>query len=251
MAPSTGIGAGLLVGGVDLSGDTGAVQRIACPRTVLDLTDITQSAPERALALKDGGIDWMSWFNPAAGRSHLTLSALPRTDTQVMYLHRRLTQGTPAAVMTAKQVTYDGNRTQDGGYSLSVASVSNAYGLEWGHSLAEDGIHTSTGAEDLTGFDDGAGAATDFGLQAYIQVTALTGTNVVVTIEDSDDDGTDPYTAVTGAAFTSVTAVPAFERIQTSRTENVKEWLRLAVTGTFTLATFAVVVVRNPYTVNF
>jgi hypothetical protein len=250
MSKQTGLGAGLLVGGVDLSGDTGAVQRIACPRTVLDLTDITQSAPERALALKDGGIDWMSWFNPA--RAHPALSALPRTDTQVMYLHRRLTQGTPAAVMTAKQVTYDGNRTQDGGYSLSVASVSNAYGLEWGHSLAEGGINTSTGAEDLVGFDDGAGAATDFGLQAYLQVTALTGTNVVVTIEDSDDDeDTDPYTAVTGAAFTSVTAVPAFERIQTSRTENVKEWLRLAVTGTFTSATFAVVVVRNPYAVTF
>jgi hypothetical protein len=248
MAKSTGLGAGLLVGGVDLSGDTGAVQRIACPRTVLDLTDITQSAPERRLALKDGGIDWMSWFNPA--RAHPALSALPRTDTQVMYLHRRLTQGTPAAVMTAKQVTYDGNRTQDGGYSLSVASVSNAYGLEWGHSLAEGGINTSTTAENLTGYTD-VSAATDFGLQAYIQVTALTGTNVVVTIEDSDDDGIDPYTAVTGAAFTSVTAVPAFERIQTSRTENVKEWLRLAVTGTFTSATFAVVVVRNPYTVNF
>lgn len=249
MAKSTGIGAGLLVGGVDLSGDTGAVQRIACPRTVLDLTDITQSAPERALALKDGGIDWMSWFNPAVGRSHLTLSALPRTDTQVMYLHQRLVQDTPTACMVAKQVTYDGNRTQDGGYSLSVASVSNAYGLEWGDLLSV-GVQTITGAGGQTSVDNGA--ATAFGLQAYLQVTEFTGTSVTFSVQSSSDNGAgDAFADVTGAVFTAVSTEPAFERIQTARNQAVERYLRVSAAGTFSSCTYALAVVVNPYTVNF
>lgn len=249
MSKTHGLGAGLLVGGYDLSGDIGAVQRIACPRSVLDVTDITQSAPERRLALKDGGIDYTAYFNPSTDRAHPVLSALPRTDTLTSYLHRR-TLGAVAAAMVGKQINYDPNRTQDGALTIAVNAVSNAYGLEWGH-LLTDGVEASGGAEDLTGFDDGAGAATNFGLQAYLHVTAFTGTSVDISLEDSDDDGTDPYAAVTGAAFTTVTAAPYFQRIATSRTENVKEWLRVTTAGTYSALSLAVVVVRNRATVTF
>lgn len=249
MSKQSGLGAGFLIGGVDLSGDTGAVQRIACPRTVLDLTDITQSAPERALALKDGAIEWMSYFNPAAGRAHLTLSALPRTDTAVMYLHRKATQDTPTACMVAKQITYDGNRTQDGGYSFNVSSVSNSYGLEWGDLLSV-GVQTITGAGGQTAVDNGA--ATAFGLQAYLQVTAFTGTSVTFTVQSSSDNGVgDAFAAVTGASFTAVSAAPAWERIQTTRALAIERYLRVSAAGTFSSCTYALAVVVNPYTVNF
>lgn len=249
MSKSHGLGAGLLVGGYNLSGDTGAVSRISCPRTTLDLTDITQEAPERALALKDGAIDWLSHFNDAAGRAHPVLSALPRTDTQVMYLHRRTAQSTPAACMVAKQVTYDPNRTQDGGLSISVATVANSYGLEWGNLLSV-GIQTVTSAGGQTSVDNGA--ATSFGLQAYLQVTAFTGTDVTFSVQSSSDNGAgDAFAAVTGGTFTQVTAAPAFERIQTARAESIERYLRVNVAGTFTSVTYALAVVVNPYTVNF
>lgn len=248
MAKQTGIGAGFFVGGNDLSGDIGAVSRIASPRTVLDLTAITQEAPERALALKDGAIDFNSYFNPTAGRAHPVLSALPRTDTSVIYLHRRA-QGSMAACLVAEQLTYDGNRTQDGGYGFTVASVSNGYGLEWGKVLSE-GVQTWTGAAQSASVDDVAGTA--FGLQAYLSVSAFTGTNVTFSIQSSSDNGAgDAFAAVTGATFTAVTAAPAWERLQTTRALSIERYLRVAATGTFSSVTFTVAYVRNTYTVNF
>jgi hypothetical protein len=246
MAKTTGLGAGLLVGGTDVSGSIGAVQRIASPRTVLDLTDITQSAPERALALKDGGIDFTAWFEPDV--VHPVLAALPREDVAVTYLHRRTTQGSMAASMVGKQVTYDANRQQDGSYVFTSSAVSNAYGLEWGEVLSE-GIQTRTTTGNTTSLDDGA--ATSFGFQAYLHVLAFTGTNVTFTIQSSSDDGAgDAFAAVTGGAFVAATDV-GWQRIQTARDASIERYLRVAVTGTFSSVTFAVIIVRNPVEVIF
>jgi hypothetical protein len=248
MAKQHGLGAGLLVGGADISGDIGAVSRIASPRTVLDLTDITQEAFERALAYKDGAIEFQSWFNPAAGRAHPTLSALPREDTAVTYLHRRATQNAMAASMVAKQITYDADRQQDGSLSFSTSSQANLYGLEWGNLLSE-GVQTFTAADESASVDNGA--ATAFGLQAYLHVTAFTGTNVTFAIQSSSDNGAgDAWAAVTGATFTANTGV-GWERLQTARALSIERYLRVVATGTFSSVTFTVNVVRNAVTVNF
>lgn len=241
MAKTHGLGAGLLVGGADVSGSIGAVQRIASPRTVLDLTDITQSAPERALALRDGGIDFTAWFEPDV--VHPVLGALPREDVLVTYLHRRQTQGTMAATMVGKQVSYDGNRSQDGSYVFTSSAVSNTYGLEWGDVISE-GIQTRTTTGNTTSLD--GGAASSFGLQAYLHVLDFTGTNVTFTLQSSSDNGAgDAFAAVTGGAFAAATAT-GWQRIQTARNAAIERYLRVAVTGTFTTVTFAVIVVRNP-----
>lgn len=248
MSKSTGLGAGLLVGGADISGDIGAVSRIASPRTVLDLTAITQYAFDRALAYRDGAIEFTSWFNPSAGRSHPTLSALPRADTAVTYLHRHATQNAMAASMVAKQITYDADRQQDGSLSFSTASQANLYGLEWGNLLSE-GVQTFTAADESASVD--AGASSAFGLQAYLHVTAFTGTDVTFAIQSSSDNGAgDAWAAVTGATFTENTDV-GWERIQTARDASIERYLRVAATGTFTSVTFAVNVVRNAAEVLF
>lgn len=248
MAKQHGLGAGLLVGGADLSGDIGAVSRIASPRTVLDLTDITQEAPERALAYKDGAIEFQSWFNPAAGRSHPVLSALPREDTAVTYLHRRATQNAMAASMVAKQITYDGDRQQDGSLTFSTSAQANLYGLEWGNLLSE-GVQTFTAADESASVDNAASTA--FGLQAYLHIAAFTGTDVTFAVQSSSDNGAgDAWANATGAVFTEATDV-GWERVQTARNASIERYLRVAATGTFTSVTFAVVVVRNLATVNF
>jgi hypothetical protein len=91
--------------------------------------------------------------------------------------------------------------------------------------------------------------ATAFGAQAYLQVTAFTGTSVTVEIEDSADDSS--WAAVTGLTFTAVTAAPATQRLATANTATIRRYLRVITTGTFDPATFAVVINRNLAVTNF
>jgi hypothetical protein len=86
---------------------------------------------------------------------------------------------------------------------------------------------------------------TAFGAQAYLQLTAFTGTSVTVTVQQAPDNAT--WTTL--GAFTAATAAPATQRIAV--TGNAGRYLRVITAGTFTLATFAVVVNRNSATTNF
>lgn len=254
MAKTAGMGDNLFVDGVDLSGDTGSLSAIAGGVAPRDVTGINSSAFERIGGLRDGRIEWSAWFNPSG--AHAALSTLPTADRIVTYC-RGTTLGNPAAAMTAKQIGYDPTRAADASLTISVQALANGFGLEWGRQLTA-GIDNLSGAGAGTGVDYGAGiGTTTFGLQAYLHVFSLTGTSATVAIQDSDNDNSggspDPYTDVTGAVFTAVPAAsaPTGERIQTSRTESVKRWLRVNVTGTFSDLDFAVMVVKNESTVNF
>ena len=121
-----------------------------------------------------------------------------------------------------------------------MQALGNGYGVEWGHQLTA-GLRTDTEATNGASIDTGASAA--FGAQAYLQVTAFTGTSVTVTIQDSADDSS--FAAVTGLAFTAVSAAPAFERVTTAVGATVRRYIRVVTTGTFNPATFAVVINKN------
>lgn len=82
-----------------------------------------------------------------------------------------------------------------------------------------------------------------FGAQAYLQVTGFAGTSVTVAVQDSADNST--FTAVTGLTFTAVTAAPAWQRLATAGNATVRRYLRIATTGTFSNAVFAVALTRN------
>lgn len=244
MSKSTGLASNLYVDGFDISGDIASLQGISSSRAALENTGIDKSAMERQHGLRDGAMEVTSYFNPSSGQAHPVLRALPTNDRIVSFFKGPIALGSRVASIHGKQINYDGTRAQDGSLTFTTSVQGNKFGLEWGHNIT-DGKHTSVSAENLAGFDDGAGAATDFGLQAYLHVFDFTGTDVTIALEDSDDDGgVDPYAAITGASFTTVTGTGS-ERIQTARDENVKEWIRAAVTGTFTTITFAIVVVRN------
>ncbi len=85
---------------------------------------------------------------------------------------------------------------------------------------------------------------TAWGAQAYLQVTAFTGTSVTVAVQDSADNAS--FAAVTGLTFTAVTAAPATQRLATANTATIRRYLRIVTTGTFSSATFAVAFNRNP-----
>jgi hypothetical protein len=244
VAKQSGLGDYLLIDGYDFSGDIGSLGRIAGGPSVTDVTGITSSAMERIGLLRDGGIDFTSWFNPSADRQHDVLSTLPYASRQQTYC-RGLGLGSQAASCVLKQLNYDPTRGQDGALSIAISGQADAYGLEWGVQLTT-GKRTDTTATNGASID--GAASTAFGAQAYLHLVAFTGTDITVTLEDSADNAT--FAAVTGGAFAAKTGI-GFERIQTGRTATIRRYTRIATTGTFTSATFLVNFIRNATLTNF
>ena len=243
----SGLGDALLVAGYDLSGDIGSLGNVGGGPAVQDVTGIDKAAMERIGLARDGRIEFAGFFNPASGRAHERLSALPVGD-QVLTYCRGTGFGSPAACLLGKQINYDPTRGADGSLTVAVQAQGNGFGLEWGR-LATPGLRTDAAPGNGASLD--GGAASVFGLQAYLHVLAVTGTSVTVKLQQSADDGVgDPWADVAGGAFTAASAVGA-QRIETARGLTVERYLRVVTTGAFTAATFAVVVVRNQVKVDF
>lgn len=238
MTKKSGLGHFLLVDGYDLSGDIGSLSNIGGGPAALEVTGINKSAPERIGGQRDGRIEFDAWFNDAAAQAHPVLSALPTTDRQLMYLCGQAI-GSAAANLIAKQVNYDPNRAADSALTIGGSTQGNGYALEWGEQITP-GVRTDTSATNGASFDNGA--ATSFGAQIYLQVEAVTGTSVTVTVQDSADNSS--WSNLTGGAFTAATG-RGVQRIATANNATVRRYLRVATSGTFTSAIFAVALVRN------
>ena len=251
MAKQSGLGDNFYVGGYDISGDTNSLGEIGGGISPIEVTGINKSAMERIGGLRDGRIEWVSFFNDGTDGTdgtHNRLATLPTTDRHLMYC-RGTTLGNPAACMVAKQLNYDMTRADDGKLTIAVRAEANAYGLEWGTLLTAGKRSDSTGTSG-TSVDFGTGS-TAFGAQFYLQVFSFTGTSVTVKVQESSDNGAgDAWADVTSGTFTAATGITV-ERLQTSRTQTVERYLRVTTTGTFTAATFAVVAVRNDTSVLF
>lgn len=246
MAKQTGLGDNLYVGAFNLSGDVGSIERVGGGPAALEVTGIDKSAIERIGGLRDGSIQFMAYFNDAAGQEHPVLAALPTTDVNVSYF-RGTTLGNPAASLVAKQINYDATRGADGMLTFGVDAQANGFGLEWGTQMTA-GRRTDTTATNGSSVD--FGAATTFGFQAYLHVFSFSGTSVTVKIQESSDNGAgDAFADVTGGAFTAATGATS-QRIAASPA-TLERYLRVVTTGTFTSAVFAVVLVRNTTAVAF
>lgn len=241
MSKQSGIGAAFWIDGYDISGDVASLQRFNHGRAVLPLTGIDKSAIERTHGLRDGGMEVATWFNDATDGAHTVLKTMPTADRLATYAHRT-TLGASAVACICKQISFGGNRGDDGSLPLSTTVESNAYGMDWGQLLTA-GKATLT-AGNGTGVDFGTGSLA-FGLQAYLHVFAFTGTSAAIKIQESSDNAGDAYADVTGGAFASVTSAPQGQRIETSRTLTVERYLRLVVAGTFSNLLAAVIVKRN------
>ena len=250
MAKSNGLAQAFYLGGYNLSGDTGAGNEIGGGLAgTQDVTGIDKSAYERRGLLRDGRLSWTSFFNPDTAKAHQVLKTLPTTDRHEMWA-TATSIGAPAACMVGKQIDYNPSRGADGSMTISVSSQANGFGLEWCELLTA-GIRTDSTATNGASFDLGTGSLA-FGLQAYVQVFAFTGTSATIKLQESSDNGgADAWADVTGGAFTAVTAAPTAERIQTGRAQTVERYLRVVTTGTFSNLQFAVAVNRNDVEVQF
>ncbi|MGH6654060.1 MAG: hypothetical protein ACRDVE_02510 [Actinocrinis sp.] len=81
-----------------------------------------------------------------------------------------------------------------------------------------------------------------WGAQGYLQVTGFAGTSVTVTVEHSADNSA----WATLLSFAAVTAAPNAQRVVVANTTTVDRYLRVSTSGTFSSATFAVALARNP-----
>lgn len=243
MAKQGGMGDNVYVDGFNISGDVGSLSRIGGGLAPSEVTDITQSAPSRLLLQKDGGIDFSMWWNSSVAtpiNSFHVLKALPTTDRQVSYFRGQLL-GNPAASLMSKQIGFDWTRGQEGALAGTVNAQANGFGLEWGEQLT-NGVRTDTTATNGTAIDLGA-VSTLFGATSYLHVFSLTGTSVVVKVQDSADNAT--FADVAGLTHTAAVAATS-ERLSTGITATIRRYIRVITTGTFTNAQFAVNFVRYP-----
>lgn len=243
MTKQSGLGDALYVGGYNVSGDIGSLSRIGGGPAVLDFTAINASAMERGGGVRDGSMEFTSYFNTSAGQAHSVFSALPTTDVVCTYC-RGTSLGNPSAALVAKQVGYDPTRGNDGSLTFQTAMQANGYGLQWGVQLTA-GTRTDTAATNGTSVDTTASAS--FGAQAFLQVTAFTGTDVTVKIQDSADNVT--FADVTDLAFTQITSgTPTAQRITTSSsTATIRRYVRAVTvtTGGVTSVSFQVTLCKN------
>lgn len=247
MAKQSGLGMAYYFGGYDLSGDTQSFAKISGGPAAIDVTAISEQGYERLGGERDGGIDWVSFFN--ATGAHVSLAALSTADQIGTVLVGPLAVGCPAASCVSKQVGYDPTRGTDGSLTLAVSGQANAFGLEWGVALTA-GKRTDTAAANGASNDFGS-ASPSFGAQAYLQAFAFTGTDATVKLQDSADNVT--FADVTGGAFTQITAAPVAQRIATANNLQIRRYVR-AVTvtsGGFTSLTFAVQISVNQVAVVF
>ena len=205
------------------------------------MTAINKSAVERFQGLADGQMAFDSWFDDAAGAEHVALKGLVTTDRILLWALGGVI-GSTAAGLVAKQMNYDFNRGADGALALSVETLgASGVALEWMEMLTAGKI-THASATNGTSQDNTASTAN--GIAAILELVSLaTGTVTVVVQESSDNGGADPFAAK--ATFTAVAAAgaPTAERI--TATGTVERYLRVATTGTFTTAEFAVAIRRG------
>lgn len=243
---SSGLGAALWVGGYDVGASTNSLSRISGGNTPFIMTDITQSAVAREGGQRTGGMDIVSYWNPDAGASHDVYSPLPTADEIATYAAYTPAIGTWAASCIGKQLNYDGDRAQDGGFLLNVTNESNGYGLQWGR-LATPGMRTdtaATAAAAVSPLDLGSASPGAFGLVMFVHLKAFTGTSVTIKLQESSDNSGDAYTDVVGATTAALTSAPTAVRIATGSIA-VERYLKVVTTGTFSNAVFAVQVYRH------
>src|SRR5262245_46569985 len=185
MAKQSGLGDNAYVAGFDLSGDFNSVKRLAGGPNALPTTGINKSAYERIGGQRDGGFEFVAYFNPSANQAHQRFKLLPTADVIMTYC-RGTVLGNAAAALVAKQANYDGTRGEDGSFTFEVNALPNGFGVEWGRQLTA-GKRTDSAPTNGTGVD--FAAASTFGLQAYLHVFAFAGTSVTVKIQESSDNG--------------------------------------------------------------
>lgn len=128
MSKTGGLGDLFFVGGYDLSGNVNAITKIASPKDVLDFTTVNKSAYVRQTSLRQGEIDFTTFFDAPAA---VTSPGVPSSTTPYVS-----TYNDPVLVTviggTVTDVTINGSTvgTSDGTYLLpALGSITLTYSV--------------------------------------------------------------------------------------------------------------------------
>lgn len=242
MAKQSGLGAGLFLNGVDLSGDTQSVDMDKNGK-LIEMTGINKLAFERAMTHLDSTLDWTSYFNPT--NAHVELQKPPSSDVVGLYVTKLDTLGAHAAGFTGKRVTYNFSRGNDGSLTAKVSVPQSTNWADWGLTLTT-GIRTDTAATNGTSVDFGSwGAPAAYGLRFYVQSLSVTGTSTTYKVQHSSDNGVgDAWADVAGATLT-VTSGDTTRGGMVAVTGAVERYLRVVTSGTFTNTQFVAMACVN------
>jgi hypothetical protein len=229
MAKSAKLGQTLLYHGRDLGGDVGSINNASSPVAFVDVTSISQSAPQRVLTTIDGGINFAAFFNDATGQAHSAFSGLPTTDVIVSWSIGQ-SQGDAVYTITGKQTAYNYNRGEDGSLVATIDVVTTgAHHPEWMESFTT-GQDTSSSAGNSSSRDDGA--ATSAGIAAVLHVVDIDSGTPTVKIQESSDDGSgDAFADLVTFSAVANGNEPTAERKTVSGA--VERYLRVNVSGTY------------------
>ena len=236
MAKQSGIGDAIYVGGRDLSGNITSVDTVSSRRATIDTPTIDSAAMVRLQGQADGEITVTSWFDDGTNLEHAAFGPLPTTDVQVLYC-RGTAADSPAAGLVAKQINYDGSKSQDKALSLNVQCLGQGTPVEWGVLLQAEATHSS--ATSSSAMDDSASSSN--GIAAYLQLIDINSGAPTIKLQHSANDSSwsDLIT------FTAVSdgSEPTAERKEASGTVN--RYLRVTSTGTFSNAKFIIMYRRG------
>lgn len=223
--------------GYDLSSYlTKAVSKLSCD--VAKTTTMGKSSNTYLSGVKDGKFTCDGLWEGSAGAADAVFSAaLGAAETLVLvYPHGDDSQGDVGVGARTIQSTYDITSPVDNVVS-TVCEFQCSNDVDRVQSLHPLAAETSGGNKAIW---DGA-ASSSAGCACHLQITAFSGTNVIVQVQHGTEAGGGDMAEL--VTFTSVTAANASERKTTSGTVN--RYLRISLSGTFTSATIAVAFSRK------
>ncbi len=234
MAKINGLGVRIYANGYDLNTDVNALSGIGTNQALLDVTNLSVSATERMIGLRDSTLSVNGWFDNAAGYSHDAFNSIAGDSEVIMTMGT--SRGDPACGMVADQSTYNVDRTQGTAIATTVEfQTSDGKGLNWGVVLTDGPEQTDSSATNSASVDN-AGSTSD-GAIALISVESIGSGTATVKVQDSSDDAA-------WADLISFTAVTARTSEAVSATGTVDRYLRVQTTGTFTDLVFVVQIAR-------
>ena len=141
-------------------------------------------AMNRLQGLRDGTINWASFFNPDTDRAHPTLSALPTTEQGVMVCLGGAI-GNAMIWLDGFVMDYPPSRGADGMLTMAIPITgSSGHGLEYGRQLTAGKITQSSSGRETGVVDSGR---TMYGARFYAETFVLSLGNPDIVVQDSSN----------------------------------------------------------------
>jgi hypothetical protein len=134
MTKASALSSRMILDGVDITGDVGAVGSIEKSRNQWDITNLSDDGVARMPTIEDGKIDFTGFWDRTTDAIFDQLSAMTVANRMATVCVGG-SRGDEAAVLIAKQGSLTFDRSTDSSLAVSCGLVANGYGVEWGQQL--------------------------------------------------------------------------------------------------------------------